>query len=526
VATADFNNDGSPDLATGNFSSSDISVLRNRDRVAASLAIDVPASVTVGQEVPVTVTARDRSGAVVTGFRGTVHFTSNDPAAVLPTDYTFTAADAGTHAFTAIFATPGTATLGVFNRFIPTLRGSAALTVIAAVPDHFQVAAPPVVNVNEPFPFTVSARDSYDHLVTGYRGTVHLTSSDGTVLPPDYTFTDSDGGQHTFTARLPTVGTVTLTATDTDAGFSGNTTVLVAEPAVSLRLVDVPDTVTAGQPFAITVQAVDESGNPAPGYRGTVTVTSDDPQGNSVSHTFVVEDSGTSVFTGLVLKTAGAVTLLAGDGTLSGSASVLVDPGQASQFVLSAPNSTTAGASFSLSMTASDDYGNVVTDYTGDVTLTSDDPLAATLGSYTFTVADAGRHTFTGLVLKTAGVITLSASDGVVTGSASVVVDPGAATLFLVQGPDVVRSGGLFSLTVSVLDTWGNVVTGYTGTVHFTSSDGSAVLPSDYTFGAADGGVHTFEGLQLFSLGHQQVTVTDDADATLFGTRELNVLTD
>ena len=47
-------------------------------------------------------------------------------------------------------------------------------------------------------------------------------------------------------------------------------------------------------------------------------------------------------------------------------------------------------------------------------------------------------------------------------------------------------SGTPFSVTVTALDQYGNVATGYTGTVHFTSSDGQAVLPANYTFTAGD----------------------------------------
>ena len=43
-----------------------------------------------------------------------------------------------------------------------------------------------------------------------------------------------------------------------------------------------------------------------------------------------------------------------------------------------------------------------------------------------------------------------------------------------------------------VKDAFGNTATGYTGTVHFTSTDGQAVLPADYTFTAGDAGIHTF----------------------------------
>jgi hypothetical protein len=87
-----------------------------------------------------------------------------------------------------------------------------------------------------------------------------------------------------------------------------------------------------------------------------------------------------------------------------------------------------------------------------------------------------------------------------------------------------VRAGAPFSLTVSALDAYGNVATGYLGTVHFGSTDGSAALPPDFTFGPGDGGVATFDGLALHALGSQRVTVTDERDQTIFGTWALTVL--
>jgi hypothetical protein len=48
----------------------------------------------------VTVTAKDAYGNTATGYRGKIHFSGSDPAAVLPANYTFTATDAGTHKFT------------------------------------------------------------------------------------------------------------------------------------------------------------------------------------------------------------------------------------------------------------------------------------------------------------------------------------------------------------------------------------------------------------------------------------------
>jgi hypothetical protein len=75
-----------------------------------------------------------------------------------------------------------------------------------------------------------------------------------------------------------------------------------------------------------------------------------------------------------------------------------------------------------------------------------------------------------------------------------------------------------------VKDAYGNTVTGYTGTVHFTSSDGQAVLPANYTFTATDAGVHTFSGgVTLKTVGSQTVTVTDTLTTSLFGSASVNV---
>ena len=59
-----------------------------------------------------------------------------------------------------------------------------------------------------------------------------------------------------------------------------------------------------------------------------------------------------------------------------------------------------------------------------------------------------------------------------------------------------------FTVTVTAKDAYENTATGYTGTVHFTSSDSGVgvTLPSNYTFQAEDVGTHTFtNGVTLMS---------------------------
>ena len=53
------------------------------------------------------------------------------------------------------------------------------------------------------------------------------------------------------------------------------------------------------------------------------------------------------------------------------------------------------------------------------------------------------------------------------------------AAKFSVTAPATATSGTAFSITVKALDASGNVVTGYAGTVHFTSTNTNAALPAD-----------------------------------------------
>jgi hypothetical protein len=75
---------------------------------------------------------------------------------------------------------------------------------------------PATTNVGVANLFYVIARDAFGNTATGYRGTVSFTSTDtASQLPVKYTFTTADAGIHLFSATFETVGTWSLTATDT-----------------------------------------------------------------------------------------------------------------------------------------------------------------------------------------------------------------------------------------------------------------------------------------------------------------------
>jgi hypothetical protein len=71
-----------------------------------------------------------------------------------------------------------------------------------------------------------------------------------------------------------------------------------------------------------------------------------------------------------------------------------------------------AGAAGSFTVTAKDAYGNVVPTFSGAVQLLDEvGDLVTLLASYSFTAADHGVHTFSGLALNSLGQQTLQLFD-------------------------------------------------------------------------------------------------------------------
>ncbi len=491
-----------------------------------------PSPTTAGDSHNFTVTALDAYGNTATGYTGTVHFTSSDAQATLPADYTFAAADAGVHSFSATLKTAGTESLTSTDTATSTITGSeTGISVNPAAASSLGVSGfPSPTTAGVSHDSTVTALDAYGNTATSYTGTIHVTSSDGqAVLPADYTFTASDAGVHGFNATLKIAGSQSLTATDTaTSSITGSETGISvnAAAASTLTVTGYPSPTTAGVSHSLTVTMFDAYGNVATGYTGTVHFASSDSQAAlPADYTFTAGDAGMHGFSA-TLKTAGAQSLIATDtatSSITGSETgITVNAAAAATLAVTGfPSPTTAGASHSFTVTALDAYGNTATSYTGTVHFTSSDGQAVLPANYTFTSSDAGVHSFSA-TLKTAGTQAITAKDTTnssITGSQTgITVSAAAASTFTVSGyPSSTTAGVSHSFTVTALDAYGNVATSYTGAVHFTSSDGQAALPANYTFTASDAGVHTFTAT-LKTAGTQSITATDLAATSITGT--------
>jgi hypothetical protein len=298
--------------------------------------------------------------------------------------------------------------------------------------------------------------------------------------------------------------------------------------------VNIPSSATAGTAFSITVSAQTASNATDPNYRGTISFTSSDTAAAlPASYTFTAADAGVHTFTnGVTLKTAGTETITttgtatSGGATASG-ATVTVSPGSARQLAFGRqPTNVLTNTAISPAPTVRilDAFNNLESgDSTDSVTMAvGANPGGGTLSGMLTAPASGGVATFNNLSITNAGTgYALVASSGSlprVTSNAFNVSVP-TATHFRVTGPSPVTAGSAFTIVVTALDANNNMAGSYRGTVHFTSSDGQAVLPADYTFTAADNGIHTFtSGASLKTAGSKTLTATDTVTASITGT--------
>src|SRR5262249_48928774 len=176
-------------------------------------------------------------------------------------NYTFTAADNGTHTFT-----DGVALKKAGLEFVTV--NDTTFTYVTGVSPYIYVVPtktstltvtgfPSPTQAGEFGYFLVTTQAPYGNLPPLDNAKVHLTTSDPqALLPLDYTFIPLlDPGFHVFVGLFRTAGTQTLTATDiADASITGTQSDIDVTPAPADHFqVDAPGEAPSGSPFDVTV---------------------------------------------------------------------------------------------------------------------------------------------------------------------------------------------------------------------------------------------------------------------------------
>jgi hypothetical protein len=78
----------------------------------------------------------------------------------------------------------------------------------------------------------------------------------------------------------------------------------------------------------------------------------------------------------------------------------------------------------------------------------------------------------------------------------------------------VALAGSTIGLSVALHDPFGNLATGYTGTMRLTTTDVRAPVPGDVTYATSDAGSHVFSAV-LITAGPQMLAATDTASSAI-----------
>jgi hypothetical protein len=346
----------------------------------------------------------------------------------------------------------------------------------------------------------------------------------------------ASGGSATKTVTGALTGTVNFQASATLSGpgatNSNTLTFTVTFGTASQILLSGSTTdLAAGANRTFTATVQDAAGNTVTSgtdSSASITFAKTTGAGSVTGLTTVAASAGVAsdIVTG---ATAGSVTLRA-NGTInaiatnSNTLTLNVTAGAVSQLVFTTqPGGATGGTALSPQpvVTAEDAGGNTITGYTGTVTLSikaNTGTTGATLSGCAGALTN-GVTTFSSCKIDLAGTnYRLLATDGTLTSSPTntfnITVGP-AATLLVSGYTDPTIAGVSHILTVTAKDAGGNTATGYSGTVHLTSSDAQAVLGANATLTSGTG---TFSAT-LKTAGDQSITATDTVTSTITGSQ-------
>ncbi|HPG39151.1 MAG TPA: hypothetical protein PLP19_03610 [bacterium] len=496
---------------------------------------NVPASITAGSTFnAVQVTALDDYENIVTGYNGSVWFSTTATSYTLPnlqsSPYTFVpATDQGRHTFNGfILRTAGNQTITVTNGSLPTTSG--VIQVNAGPLASYNFTANPTPNVTAGVSVRLTVSNAFDAAGNALSVPINVSFVDGGLHA-------SPGGQ--TPALSPVINLVNGTGYTDVILFNreNNLQIQATYGSLAARVVTLnvapgnlsrftisgyPATTVSGAAFTnpIVVTAIDVFGNTKTNYSGTMRFGSSDANASYPTTPALVSGTGSFAGSGFTLRTIGNQQLTVRDldtDIISSSDAIQVTAGALIDFIFSVsptPN-VVAGAALRLTITNAVDAGG--------------NPMSIPIN---LSFVDGGAHSspngqtpvlppvlnvsngtgYTDIVLYNSESVQIRAQSGGITETQTINVVPGVIDRFGITGyPATTMSGSVFPapVVVTAYDVYGNQKTNYTGAVRFSAAaDPLAILPGDALLPL---GTQTFNGNSfiLNTIGNQQITVAD-----------------
>ena len=515
-----FSNDGSKLFLAAPQGVSIVDLPQSDGKASSEQISGFPEFVKSGVQGQFTVKFLDTMGEPASNFRGKVHFASSDPTAILPGDYTFTAADAGSHAFTA------------------TLKRVGSQLLTATVVGGTLSATHSWITVHAPGVALIPVTGQQDLIFDPARNQLYITTSSGllqrydlateTLLAPWQVGGSLQSGDITPDGKylyMTDIDNLAIRRVDLVTGRVTNITygdvpwdLRICANGSALVTSSLPSGYGGLWPRQLDLATGVHTGLGDLGSlgKGSVIARSADYR------TLFVEEEGSSSCT-LALYDSAVSSFVATNETyqyLTGRNAVSRDGALVALWSWTRIKVVVMNRSFKPVQTFGNLTGGFAFDSTRDVFYGVDPDTDEVIAYDTGTWREKFRLRI-GEDVEDApgkfgsGMITVSQDDSklflaTAEGVRVVGLPPsdGQAAAGEISGfPSFVKTGVQGSFTVSFRDAAGDLATQFHGTVHFTSSDPRALLPSDYSFTEAEGGSHDFTAT-LRTVGLQNITAT------------------
>jgi hypothetical protein len=232
--------------------------LTNTPLSAASIMLAAAGSTVAGNPLSVTVSILTANATVDLSYIGTVHFTTTDPQAVLPADYSFVPADAGTHVFALTLKTSGSQSITASD------TGNSALHATQTVVESPAAAATVAAGAGSgqtalegaEFTTTLTAKvsDAFGNVVPGATVVFSAPSSgaSGTFAGAGVSASVATGSTGVATAPGFTANS-TAGAYSVSAALQGLTSVMFALTNAVPTVVQPPDYSITADPTSLTI---------------------------------------------------------------------------------------------------------------------------------------------------------------------------------------------------------------------------------------------------------------------------------
>ncbi len=475
-----------------------------------------PTTTVAGQTISsIVAKVEDQYGNVVTGDASNVTIAVGTGSGTL-SGTTTVAAVAGVATFSNLsIAKTGSYTLSITDGSL-TSATTSSFTVTPATATHLAFTAQPSSGIAGSLgTITVAVEDQYNNVVTTDTSAVTLALASGTGTLTGTKTVNAVAGVATFTGlSINTAGSYSISATDgsltqaTTSSFA-----LTVDVPTHLVITQGPTTTVAGQTIStILVAVADQYGNIVTTDASTVTIAIATGTGTLGGTTTAVVENGIATFSDLTITKTGSFTLQVTDGSLTSAttSSFTITPDAANHIsITTQPVDSVAGATLNVVVKVLDQYGNVVTGDTSDVTIALNTDTTVLNGTTTVAAVN-GVATFSDLSINRSGTYGLNVTDGSFSDeSDSFVISPSSATqLVIVQGPTTTVAGQSISSVVAwVEDQYGNLVSTSFASISIALTTDTASLAGTTTV-TADAGVATFSGLSMTKAGTYTLRVT------------------